>query len=541
METCAGEYTGAGFAAEAAHSGMVGLTAPFIFYGGDLLMTSNSAGGSTAILSSLGQDSASVLTADFALPVGGECVLKNTLSAMDSDTAGLTIANSLSENGFFILPAVTGAGIRGGCDILSTIGDYGLKGLTRINNPLCKTSQSGKVSIVRPPVTSSAADDSVTFICDGKDRTKDLISLEISLNGIPTLKAEAKIPCPRRVSIDLNGDFYSFDIIACSEGRGKTVMSGIMPEPEGSFTADIDAMKASEAVMLLSGKIVWAAEDFTACIKGTFTHWSLASYLADSAGLSARLLPNGYIAVTGGGTTHGIRPEGVFARTFKKHEQKYKAVTVNYRGDTLNHVHIEAPAEAGLNTDVKIRLYHGGSSRLLSDSAGLAKTAGGITETVTENVLFQNGKGVLSLPAVKVLTEGMTADGKKVSAEGLNGWREAAYTAVYDLYTLSETAEVKRYVRAVTDSSVTVFFKGGRETLTIDAPAVLDCVTALRLAHTLAATPETITLETTRTDGLNTPAGLFCKSSFGRGRVASAKIKVNADPLAVKNIIEVHP
>ena len=504
-------------------------------------MTTNSAGGSAAILSSLGLNSASVLTAEFALPLCGKYVLKNSLSAMENDTAGLTIANSLNEDGFFILPAVTGAGIRGACRILTTIGDYGLNGHIDIENPLRKDAHSGKISIVRPFVTSSASDDSVTFICDGKDRTKDLISLEISLNGIPALKAEAKIPCPRRVSIDLNGVFYGFDVISCSEAGGKAVISGIMPEPEGSFTADIEAMKASEAVMLLSGKIVWAAEDFTARIKGTFTHWSLASHLADSAGLSARLLPNGYIAVTGGGTTHGIRPEGVFARTFKKYEQKYKAVTVNYRDNISDHVHIEAPAEAGLNTEVKIRLYHSGSSRLLSDSTELTKTSGGITETVTENILFGNGAGTLSLPAVKMLTEGITAEGKKASSAGINGWREVAYTAVYDLYTLTETAEIKRYVRAVTDSSVTVFFKGGRETLTVDAPAVLDCVTALRLAHSLAANPETITLETTRTDGLNTPAGLFCKSSFGRGRVASAKIKINADPLAVKNIIEVHP
>ncbi len=542
MDICAGEYTAAGFAPDNAESGVSVLAAPFIIAGGSSFMTTGISDGSTVISTSLGVSEPVVLSISMPPASAGQCEITSSLSAMDGSFVAPEPVNCLAMDGRFTLPVQSGQNLRGKYIISGTLGDFGYSGAAAIYTPLPLTGLTGNLAVSTTSVTGFVSGDTVKLLTDGVDCTKYLSEFTISLSDVPVLNASVSvfIKDPKKISAIINEETYMFDVTSVSASDSKTVLVGTMPEPEGSFSADV-ICRASEAAAELSGRIIWAARDYVARVKGTFTHMSLAQYLADNAGLSVRLLPDGYIVVSGGGTDISLSPYGIFSRTFKRAEQEYSAVTVNYGSYESNYVHISAPLQADTGEAAQVRLYHTGNTRLASDSEHLALIRRNITETVTEDILFRDGKGTLSVPAQSILSSGITADGINAVSGNLKGYKTVSYTATYDLYSITETAEAKKYITATTDASVSLLFRKAGESLTFSAPALCDRVSALRLAHSLADTANRITLETTHISGLSTAAGLLLKSRFGSGRVISAAIKVSGNPIKVKNIIEVQP
>lgn len=540
MDMYAGEYTAAGFAPDNAGSGVSVLPAPFIIAGGTSFMANGISGGSAVISSSIGVSDNITLSVPMPVASSGQCDIVLSLSAMDWFFASVESANCLAADGYAYIPVLFGQNPAGSSVISNTLGDFGYSGTAEICTPLPLTGINGALSVSNPSVTGFMAEDSVQLFIDGTDCTKYLTELNISLSDVPVLNVSvaAFIKDAKRISAIINSETYQFDVTTVSASDGKTVLGGTMPEPEGTFTADM-ICNASEAAAL-SGRIIWAAHDFVVSVKGSYTHMSLAHCLSESAGLSVRLLPDGYIVVSGGGTDISLTPYGVFSRTFKRVEQEYGSITVNYGSYESNYVHIFAPSQADTGEAAQIRLYHTGNTGLISDSEHLTLVLRNITETVTEDILFRDGKGSLSVPAQSMLTDGVTAEGINAVSGNLNGYETVSYTAVYDLYSITEAADTKRYITAVTDSGV-ILLRNGSRNLTFNAPALCDRVSALRLAHSLADTTDRITLETTHMNGLNTPAGLKLKTRFGSGRITAATIKVSGSPLRVKNIIEVQP
>lgn len=540
MDVCAGEYTAAGFAPENAECGAAVLAAPFTIAGGTSFMTTGISDGSAVISTSLGVSEPVALNVSMPPASAGQWEISLSLSAMDEPFTAIETVSCLAADGRFTLPVQSGQNLSGICTIRNTLGDFGHSGSAEIYTPLLLTGLTGSLAVMNPSVTGFVSSDTVQLFTDGMDCTEYLSEMNISLFGIPeaTVSLAVMIKSAKTFSAVINGETYLFDVSSVSASDEKTVLVGNMPEPEGSFSADI-ICRASEAAAELSGRIIWAAGDFVASVTGTFTHMSLAQYLADSAGLSVRLLPDGYIVVSGGGTDVSLTPSGIFSRTFKRNERKYGSVTVNYGSYESNYVHIAAPSQVNTGESAQIKLYHTGNARLQSDSEHLTLIGRSVTETVTEEILFRDGKGTLSLPAKTMLTADVAADGKEAVSGSLNGYKTVSYTAVHDLYGITETTDAKRYITAVTDSGAVVLFQEGEESLTFSAPAICDRVSALRLAHSLADTTEGTTLETTHMNGLNTPAGLLFKSRFGSGRITAAAIKVSGSPIKVKNIIEV--
>lgn len=542
MDVCAGEYTAAGFAPANAECGVSVLAAPFTIAGGTSFMTTGISDGSAVISASLGISESVVLITSMPPASAGQWEISLSLSAMDGSFTAIETVNCLAAEGRFTLPVQSGQNLSGVCTIRNTLGDSGYSGEAEIYAPLLLTGFTGSLALSTPSLTGLVSADNVQLFTDGIDCTEYLSEMNISLFGIPeaTVSLSVLIKSAKTFSSVINGVTYQFDVTSVSASDGKTVLGGTMQEPEGSFSADV-ICRASEAAAELSGKIIWAARDFVASVKGTFTHMSLAQYLADSAGLSVRLLPDGYIVVSGSGTDVSLAPSGVFSRTFNRNEHKYSVITVNYGSYESNYVHISAPSQAETGEAAQIRLYHTGNAILTSDSEYLTLLVRNVTETVTEDILFKNGKGALSVPAKTILTPEVTADGKNAVCGNLNGFKAVSYTAVYDLYSITEAADTKRYITASAGSAVVLLFSEGSQSLTFSAPALCDRVSALRLAHSLADTTDRIALETTHMDGLCTPAGLLFKSRFGSGRLVSAVIKASGSPLAVKNIIEVQP
>lgn len=540
MDVCTGEYTAAGFAPENAECGVSVLAAPFTIAGGTSFMTTGMSDGSAIISTSLGVSEPVVLSTSMPPASAGQWEISLSLSAMDESFTAIETVSCLAADGRFTLPVQSGQDLSGISTIRNTLGDFGHSDSAEICTPLLLTGLTGSLALSIPSFTGLVSADTVQLFTDGMDCTKYLSDMNISLFGIPeaTVSLTVMIKSAKTFSAVINGENYMFDVSSISASDEKTVLNGTMPEPEGSFDADV-VCRASEAAAELSGRIIWAAGDFVASVKGTFTHMSLAQYLADSAGLSVRLLPDGYIVVSGGGTDVSLAPSGIFSRTFKRNERKYGTVTVNYGSYESNYVHVAAPSQAITGESVQIKLYHTGNASLQSDSEHLTLIGRSVTETVTEEILFKDGKGTLSVPAKTMLTADVTADGKEALAVSLNGFKTVSYTTVYDLYSITETTDAKRYITAVTDSGTVVLFQKGEESLTFSAPAICDMVSALRLAHSLADTTEGTTLETTHMNGLNTPAGLLFKSRFGSGRITAATIKVSGNPVKVKNIIEV--
>ncbi|MGE4268457.1 MAG: hypothetical protein AB7F25_13570 [Deferribacterales bacterium] len=543
MDTCAGDFTAAGFVPADAKNGTSGLTAPFIISGGTYSMTAVSTDGSNVLSTSLACSAELTLTAEMTAASFGSCEAVSSLSAMNDYAAGTELLNSLSADGLLTVPSVTGQHLNTDISLSNTLGDFGYSSFAGIEIPMYPAGLSGSFAVSVPSAAGFVSADTFTVFIDGRDFTKHLTELSISLFGVPSVKAAfgTMLKSAKSITAEINGESFTFGISSVSASDKSTVLTGLMPEPEGSFYAEITGKKASEAAAELSDRIIWAARDFVTTFKGSFTHMSLAQYLADNAGLSVRLLPDGYIAVTDGGSDIRLVPDGVFSRTFEKDEHKYKTITVNYGAYTSNHVHVAAPSETDTGEAAAIRLYHSGNARLTSDSENLTILRRNTAETITEDVLFTDGEGTLSVPARSVITAGIGYDGTCVTSGGLNGYRTITYTAVYDLYAITETAETKKYVTAVTDSSVTLIFRDGEGSLTKSAPALCDRVSALRLAMNLADTTNRITLETTHMNELTAAAGLKLRSRFGSGRVTSAVIKISGSPLRVKNIIEVQP
>ncbi|MCD8552334.1 hypothetical protein [Seleniivibrio sp.] len=543
MDTCAGDYTASGFSPSDTKTGGCGITTPFIISGGTYSMTTVSTGGTTVLSTSLTCSEELILTAEMTAVTLGSCEAMNSLSAMEDPSAGTELFNSLSADGLLTVPSVSGQYLSTDISLSNTLGDFGYTGFINMENPLYPAGLSGSFAVSVPSAAGFVSADTFTVFIDGKDVTKYLTELNISLFDVPSVKASFGImfKSAKTLSAVINDETFTFGISSVSSSDKSTVLTGLISEPEGSFYAEITGKKASEAAAELSDRIIWAARDFVTTFKGSFTHMSLAQYLADSAGLSVRLLPDGYIAVTDDGSDIELIPTGIFSRTFERTEHKYKTITVNYGAYSSDYVHIIAPSETGTGEAAEIRLYHSGNASLISDSENLTLVSRNVAETVTEDVLFTDGEGTLSVPARSVITAGIGYDGTSVTSRSLNGYRTVTYTTRFDLYTVTETAETKKYVTAVTDSSVTIIFRDGEGSLTKSTPALCDRVSALRLAMNLAYTTNRITLETTHMNGLTTAAGLKLRSRFGSGRVTSAVIKISGSPLRVKNIIEVQP
>jgi hypothetical protein len=541
MDVFAGEYTAAGFAPSDAIRGTSELAAPFIIAGGTYFMTAGSADGSSVITTSLGSSYTLSLPADMPPMTEGVCILATSLSAMTDEYGSVALPLSLGAEGSVDFESVTGQNLKGNFVFTNTLGDFGFTGACGIDAHLPLTGFSGSLAFRNPSRTASVSADTFTVSTDGRDRTDRLVSLNISLFGVPSARAvfKTEIRNVKNFSAVINGTEFIFEITSISVADGKTELTGKTAQPAELISADT-IKRASEAVSTLSDKIIWAASDFVADIQGTFTPMTLAQYLADNAGLKIRLLPNGYVVVSDGGSDITLEPESVFSRTFARNEQKYKTITVNYGSSIQNHVHIEAPSQSNTGSAIQVRLYHCGKSTLAGDSDNLKLIRRNITEIITEEVLFRNGEGTLKVPARNLITQGLTADGKAVSCCNLNGYRTVSYTTTYDLYEITETAETKRFVTAVSDSSVVLVLPQGSGNLTVSAPALCDRVSAMLLAEKLT-TADKITMETTHLNGLTTAAGLMVKSPFGSGRVTAAQITLSGSPLRVKNIIEVQP
>ena len=518
-------------------TGTAVLYVPFIFSGGSGIMGTDSISGVSELHCPLSLNFTNIIETQFAETVSESTVISNSLSALNGETAFCRIRSVLGLNSPELLCGEISERLAGRVTISGAIGQNGITGYFSLIQPLPLTGISSVCELALPMTTGYLHDDTLTVYADGQDVTAFLSAAVIDLSDVPSVTAEfAGSIAAASLRFVINGESFSFRTKNVTSASDSTKITAAM-RTDGTVKAiDVKAEKASEIALMFSD-IVWAAQDHVLSnISGSYTSYELAELMADSAGLRLRLLPTGYLCVSGRGGDIDVTPAHIFDWQYEKTSEKYSAVTVTYGTGSL-YVEADSSASAGQTVTVKVfGLYKG---QITTDADSITQSRKAVSGAFTEEVYFSDGEAELKRPPESVLTSGVTFSGNSVYMSGISGYVTVEYTAVYDEYLLTNSTAGKRSVTIFSDNSVTLITNGEKEALTVKAPHLTDKASALILAAEMAGPENILTLTTSRNPELTLPSGIRIKTAKGSGRLRSAKISIKTSPLIIQDILEV--
>lgn len=503
-------------------------------------MGTDSITGSNMLKNALSQGDAVFLSAEFSAVMTAETELINSLSAMNGLTEQTIIASALSHGGTSDLWGMLSASLSAEIICENTLGSYGLSGGFDISTPLGITGFGGSVLLSMPQTTAYIHTDTLSVYADGRDVTKFLVTAEISLfgeSGIPSVTAlfSASLT-PASLMFVINGEVFIFKIFSRTASREKTEVRGETAKNESKITVNEGAARASQIAVAYSDKIVWAGLDYVLTdVYGEYTAYGLAEMMS-APFHTLRLLPDGYITVSGMGSDVIIEPDTLFSYEITEKQSEYASVTVTY-GSLQTYVEADSTVSAGGYGTIKVFGYYGGDITTDADEILLNKK--GVTESFSEDVFFTDGIGELKRPPLSIQTPNALFGGTEVRLAGAQGYRRISYTAVYDEYLIYSGTAGKKSAEIYTDSSVTVITGRKGTDISLGLPHVIDRATALICARERAKDTLSAVVTLPRTDGLTLPAGLSFRYERIEGRIVSAKIAISTEPLVIKDIIEV--
>lgn len=534
-QVCGAFLPGAYTSASDGRSGSLIIYAPFILSQGADIMGSDSITGSCGLGNALTIGQTAEIPAVFSEKTDGSVILCVILSATEKETADITTVNCLSYSGILDADNSVSMGFGGCVTCVNTLGAYGHSGACSLTIP---SGGCGNIELSAPHSPAYLHEDTLNVTADGRDITKHLVSAEINLfgkSGIPSVSAvfDASF-APKSVVFDINGEIFTFRTEKVKKGVTQTTVTAVMQTESRPVFIDIKAAEASELTLNHTENIIWTAENHAVTdVRGTYTPYELALLCARSR-QTVRLLPTGYVVVSGGGSDYTVTPYAVFSWETETRECPYSSVTVNYGGGAA---YIEADAEAEAGGYALIKVFGGGS--LSTDADSLTLIRKGVEAVYTEEIFFNNGAGKTLRPPTSVSTPNTSYHGTSVYIEGAHGYRAVTYTSEYNEYMLRSAYEGRKYVEIIGEGSVTLLTGRQGTAKNITLPHVSDRAEALRTARENAASTKTSKVTIPRTKELTLPTGLNFRYGRIKGRITAASISIKTDPLIITDTIEV--
>jgi hypothetical protein len=520
--------------------GSLNITAPFVIDGSVELSSALSLSGSLNLPIPEGLNGELLIYALFAEVYRGSSYIPLSLSAMNDATVTCQTANALALDEAVCISAELAEAFAGSLISVNTIGEYALRASADIRIPFGLSDTSGSFEVRLPQTTAHVIKDELEVYADGIDITKLLKNAEIKLfgrNEPVRLKALLKPlkNTPKSIDIFINGEAYTFIIETAEHSPERCTLTGIIPSRYASVTAGV---KRASALCADNTDIIFSAADFvTQGIEADGTDHGIAVMLAEMCGAKARQIKDGRSMVYDAGSTAVYTPEHILSWAKTTPESFKGAVEVIYGKNGDDHITLE-PSSGRAIKEISLKVYGKSGIPVRADGGKLKLINSGNRETVTEDIIFENGYGRLSKPCIKMISAGFTADGKKVYADASCITAGIRYETTYDLYTVSAESD-RVTVCAYLDNRV-VIMKGRGAKKSITAENICDHATAYKLAKSkLAEASGKLTLLTTHSNVLNTTSALKVKTPYGTGEALSASINISTAPLKITDKLEV--
>lgn len=521
------------------------VTAPFVITGGNQAVSALSINGSINVPAVMTRTGSFCIDITFAEMMSGGLLIASSLSASDSQSVVLRIDTALGMESAVAAVNSLAEKLRGRTDCPLTLGDFGLSGSVRIIQPLYAAGHSGSLRISLPDSTVLTVSDTLTVTGGGTDITAKLKSAVINLfGGNQTCSVTADFTplakIPDSLTIAINGAEYSFDTVSAvttKDGTEITAEAYALPEKK---TLEHGVIRSDECAAIFEG-VIHSSPAFTARdINGTFDGFELAALLAEQSGSFVRLMPDGRSMVFMPDKNSPVyEPADVISFEKRYVKQQPSGAEVIYGRSGENYVSIEPSVRKTRTGSIATVKVYGTDSKIFADGAEVAKTASGIYETVTEDVFFENGSGTLSRPALTLLTEGMKADGRKITSAKGCGYARVSYVTRFNSYEISSNSPADVTICARLDSRALVLCGSG-EVKTVHAPHVCDYVTAVKIAKAyIASLYRTSKITALHSELINTPDGLVLKTPYVEGPITGAQINIENNPVRVTDILEV--
>ncbi|ADD69002.1 hypothetical protein Dacet_2240 [Denitrovibrio acetiphilus DSM 12809] len=522
-------------------SGSLRITTPFIITQGGEIMCSLSLSDTItipAVRSMYGTLTICPLSAE---TVCGKLNIPVSLSGTNSPTENIRTITSLGSGNTCNIAGELSPYADSSLSIKSTIGDFSTAGTHKVMLPMGRTSHSNSLDIPLPQTTGRVITDKLAVFADGKDITKLFISGQIKLfggNEALTLSAELTPhgELPEVITIMINSSKYTFEVKTCEIQPGKCRLTGSASVAEVTITpSTITAAKLCAD----NTEIIFSACDFvTADISGCTTEHKLAQMLAEMSGADARQMPDGrsMIFVTNRASPV-YKPENILSWSKTSADKNMGSVEVIYGKSGDNYITL-VPSAKTARTSAMLRIYGKSGLSVKAEGGAISRLSTAKRETVTEEIILEEGSGKLTYPALKVITSGVTTDGKKIKTDKDCIRKRVTYETAYDLYRIkADSPEVT--VCVYLENRVVIISNTG-DTKTITAENICDYTTAYRIAKAALDNKKgRLRLVTTHSELLNTPAGLNINTPYGEGVIRSATINIKNNPVMITDTLEV--
>lgn len=521
--------------------GSLNITAPMIITGGDEIMSSLSMTGSINIPAVHGLSAELIIYALFSEVFTGKTEVACPLSAMDENTAVTIINGALTISESAEIKCGLTEYLTGNIDIINTLGSYGFKGMSEIQTPIGRTDLTGSLDIRLPQTTAHIIKDELAVYAEGNDVTKMLRKAELKLFGDNSMMAAEAVfkpfaEIPKELTFKINDESYNFITSAYEQSNTECTISAYAPSPALKISAKTS--RASE-LCAENTNIIFSASDFiTDAIDEEITEHQLAVTLAEMCGGKARQMKDGRSMIFDTSvTTATYEPDHILS-WIKTSPDKFKGtIEVIYGKNGDDYITLE-PSSKKAFKGVSLKVYGRSGLHVKAEGGLLKLISRGNNELVSENIIFENGKSRLSKPCTEMISEGITADGKKVYADASCISASVKYKTTYDLYTVtakSDNATICAYLE-----NRILIVRGTEESESYTAEKIFDLATAYRLAKSkLAAKGGRLTLITTHSNILNTTSAIKAKTPYGTGEVISASVNISTNPLKITDRLEV--
>jgi len=522
-------------------NGTITITVPFVINEGEEIVSSLTISGEVSITAVHSSTESLHIYALFSEILREETTVSTSLSAMDEPTETCTVRNCLLLGcGTKILNELT-QHMQKTSEIRTTIGDFGIQDTLGISIPIGQTNLSKALDVRLPQSTGFLIKDNLTVYADGADVTALFKSGVISLFGNnKPLSIDAVFKplknVPKAISIHINEERYTFITESSTSSPERCGITGVLENKNVSIEPSI--AKASE-LCADESDIIFASQDFmTSDICGDMAEHDLAAMLADMSGTYARQMADGRSMVYKiDKHSTSYTPDHILSWEKISAANSIGSVEVIYGKNGDNYITLE-PLTKKAQKQTKLKVY-GKSGIPVRADGGVSKVISrGNKEVVTENVIFEKGRGKLAKPCTKMLTSGISADGKNITAESGCISTSITYETSYDLYEISANSG-DMTICAYLENRV-VLLNGDGEQKSISAENICDHVTAYRLAKgILDRQGSKLNLLTTHSNIINTTNGINVECSAGSGALISASININTNPVKITDRLEV--
>jgi hypothetical protein len=520
------------------HRGSLNLTVPFVIYGEKEIMSTLSLSGNTKIKIPMEISETVNIPVTFSQITKDSVNLSFSLSAMLDDTVLYRIPSPLSIEGGLRSENVLSEKVSDTVGILGSIGDFTLNGCLNVSRPMNRNDLCGSLKIPLPDSDGILVKDELAVYADGKDITASLTKAEIELFGRNTPStADIYLKQPmeaEEIRIELNGYEYSFRTASCLKKESSTKIHAEADFGRGRKHISISNKKALHAVSEFSS-LIWSGNNFLiADINGDYSISDFASQLAESS--------SGYVKTSGTniaicskyGTKQKIETDNIFSWELRRTEKRDN-ITVNYGRGADDGITIEADRKTSKKVNT-IDVYALSGIEIFDNTGNYYEPVSEEQVSFTEYVLFENGEGKLSKPALAMQTPDVDFQGKTVYSTSL--MMPVTYQTLRKRYAIPSGKDVKKTIYAKSENSISIVSDPYAENKKITDNIINDYASAFRRAQQ-ESIKEVMKIETLHLPQLNSPYHSTIKTPFGSGDITSAKIIVDTEPTKITNILEV--